>query len=412
MSSGTLVNNALRFFTFDAFPDLGTTADALPFIESSGKNQMQGMYDLAVETMMSQGIAPLQRMMGAEKAQASWSTGFTMPSPTAAFPEGAPYVSAGYAESGIGIDTGGVNQDGSIGSSDIAVLNGLLSPGRRTAGHVERKLRTNPDARTAFESSVGGNIVSFGEHDEGRLMVERYPGGYHPTAQVSNPMAASGLAYMSNMQNAVASHAVSYGDVDGLMSSDPFLGMTAMGMYNIGGFPLPQGQGQSSDLSPLGNSEPNSSGGIGSWAPQAMPSVMPNTNPNYERAHQTRTQTLLADPTLALEDKITLFLMLVMTEMDKEIEDQAEYLNEIQNPQAVNDPPGTGGVTPGGGTGGKGGSGGGTADPSTETNPSVDVETLKLKRLVDKRSQMFDTLRQIIDKYNDTAKNIIQSIGR
>ena len=37
---------------------------------------------------------------------------------------------------------------------------------------------------------------------------------------------------------------------------------------------------------------------------------------------------------------------------------------------------------------------------------------MKLKRMVDKRSQMFDMLRQIIDKYNETAKNIIQSIGR
>ena len=37
---------------------------------------------------------------------------------------------------------------------------------------------------------------------------------------------------------------------------------------------------------------------------------------------------------------------------------------------------------------------------------------MKLKRLIDKRSQMFDMLRQIIDKYNETAKNIIQSMGR
>jgi hypothetical protein len=47
-----------------------------------------------------------------------------------------------------------------------------------------------------------------------------------------------------------------------------------------------------------------------------------------------------------------------------------------------------------------------------EGSPSIDVETMKLKRLVDKRSQMFDMLRQIIDKYNETAKGIIQSIGR
>lgn len=44
--------------------------------------------------------------------------------------------------------------------------------------------------------------------------------------------------------------------------------------------------------------------------------------------------------------------------------------------------------------------------------PSIDVEALKLKRMIDKRNQQLDLLRQIIDKYNDTAKGIIDSIGR
>ena len=43
---------------------------------------------------------------------------------------------------------------------------------------------------------------------------------------------------------------------------------------------------------------------------------------------------------------------------------------------------------------------------------SIDVETMKLKRLIDKRSQAFDMLRQIIDRYNQTAKGIIDTIGR
>jgi hypothetical protein len=49
---------------------------------------------------------------------------------------------------------------------------------------------------------------------------------------------------------------------------------------------------------------------------------------------------------------------------------------------------------------------------ANRTSPSIDVETMKLKRLIDQRSQMFDMLRQIIDKYNQTAKGIIDSIGR
>jgi len=43
---------------------------------------------------------------------------------------------------------------------------------------------------------------------------------------------------------------------------------------------------------------------------------------------------------------------------------------------------------------------------------SVDVETMKLKRLIDKRAQMFEMLRQIIDRYRQTATGIIDSIGR
>lgn len=49
---------------------------------------------------------------------------------------------------------------------------------------------------------------------------------------------------------------------------------------------------------------------------------------------------------------------------------------------------------------------------SLDNAPSIDIETMKLKRQIDKRSQMFDMLRQIIDKYNETAKGIIDSIGR
>jgi hypothetical protein len=46
------------------------------------------------------------------------------------------------------------------------------------------------------------------------------------------------------------------------------------------------------------------------------------------------------------------------------------------------------------------------------SSPSIDVETQKLQRMIEKRSQMFDMLRQIIDKYNSTAKGMIQSLGR
>ena len=102
---------------------------------------------------------------------------------------------------------------------------------------------------------------------------------------------------------------------------------------------------------------------------------------------------ILNDPSLTAEDKVTMLLMQVMKQMDKKIEDQGNKVNALQQQQ--------------GGQGAQGAQGGGQGGA-----PSIDVETMKLKRTIDKRGQMFDSLRQIIDKYNETAKNMIQSIGR
>src|SRR5262249_168686 len=46
------------------------------------------------------------------------------------------------------------------------------------------------------------------------------------------------------------------------------------------------------------------------------------------------------------------------------------------------------------------------------SSSNIDVETQKLKRMIDKRSLMFDILRPIIDKYNETQKGMIQSLPR
>jgi len=103
---------------------------------------------------------------------------------------------------------------------------------------------------------------------------------------------------------------------------------------------------------------------------------------------------VLNDPSLTVEDKVTLMIMLIMKKMDKDIERQAQHINSLQQQQNGGGGPGANGPGQLGGA------------------PSIDVETMKLKRLIDKRSQMFDMLRQIIDKYNQTAKGIIDSMGR
>ena len=189
----------------------------------------------------------------------------------------------------------------------------------------------------------------------------------------------------------------------GSLFQNPFMGLTATGLASVAGMQGVAGVGAGA----YDNSGAYGGRGFGSWTPLAQPGQINNTNPYYESAHQAQAATLLADPSLTVEDKVTLLLMLIMNKMDDDIERQAQYVNSIQQQQSARaDETST--------TTGKGGMYGltGTSATDDDSSPSIDVETMKLKRMIDKRSQMFDMLRQIIDKYNETAKGIIQSIGR
>lgn len=53
-------------------------------------------------------------------------------------------------------------------------------------------------------------------------------------------------------------------------------------------------------------------------------------------------------------------------------------------------------------------SGGGSA--SAAGSPSIDVETQKLKRMIQKRSELFDVLGKIMERYDQSAKNVIQNM--
>ena len=127
---------------------------------------------------------------------------------------------------------------------------------------------------------------------------------------------------------------------------------------------------------------------------------------------------------LSVEDKVAFVLMLLCKYMDKQIEAQMKYIQRLQlayarqqekqrqeNLARVN-----------GTSAADGANGSAPADGAEDANgtqvygqvsaQTIDTEVLKLKRLVDKRGQLFDIMRQIIDKYNQTAKSIIDSIGR
>lgn len=53
---------------------------------------------------------------------------------------------------------------------------------------------------------------------------------------------------------------------------------------------------------------------------------------------------------------------------------------------------------------------GGGANAGAAGSPSIDVETKKLKRMIQKRSELFDVLGKIMEKYDQSAKNVIQNM--
>lgn len=135
--------------------------------------------------------------------------------------------------------------------------------------------------------------------------------------------------------------------------------------------------------------------------------VINNSNISREQAHQVEIDRVLSDPSLSVEDKVMLSLMLIMKKMDKDIEGQAQYINRAQNQGAQREGATAGGhdLTQGPGVAGQG-------SGAATDSPSIDIETAKLERMVKKRGHMFEMLRGLISKYDETAKNVNQSIGR
>jgi hypothetical protein len=87
-------------------------------------------------------------------------------------------------------------------------------------------------------------------------------------------------------------------------------------------------------------------------------------------------QKILIDSSLSDRDKLTALILATTRTIDRDIDEQSTRVKAISD------------------------------------SGSIDVETMKLKRLLDRRSQMYDVLRQQIDRYNREAKEIIDSMGR
>ena len=231
----------------------------------------------------------------------------------------------------------------------------------RRAARLSRFLAMQPFARQQMEMALGGRVMGMGPN--GQMMVQRFMPGAVPNGCPSclQSMFSGGP---NGFMNAVAG---------GLAN---LLGSQANAMQSA--------QRQNSSCGGRRAQRRNSS-----CRPRRCGSNNASSNSCGNGAGNING--VLNDPALTVEDRVTLMIMMIMKKMDQDIERQARYINALQQQQQ-------------GGKGG-GGKGGGGA-------PSIDVETMKLKRMIDKRSQMFDMLRQIIDKYNQTAKGIIDSIGR
>ncbi len=267
-----------------------------------------------------------------------------------------------------------------------------LFSSRRKAKKFEKLLKKNPFLRAQVEMMLGGMIVTDKKND-GKIKVQPFMGSGFGGGM--SPAAMNALGQLSQIQNAAIASGLPSGN-----QNQAFMGMMLAALSQMYG-----GQG-------LGN--PSGGGGMArrpgggspfvDWNDQPLQPGQPGPHQGQfgiGRSGGDEVTAVLNDPSLTVEDKVTLMIMLIMKKMDKDIEKQANYINSLQQQQN------------GGNSGFPGGTGGGgDAQAGGGSSPSIDVETMKLKRMIDKRSQMFDMLRQIIDKYNQTAKGIIDSMGR
>jgi hypothetical protein len=318
---------------------------------------------------------------------------------------------------------------------------------RQQGAMMERFLRANPFGRQQLEMALGGKILSDGI-DDGKIRIQQQQQGQFPGGGISNTAANGVMGALGGLNQAALASPFPVQQGTPNMFNNAMLGGLANVLGGLGGqgggFPGPMGDlMQMQGLNPAGiiggqgvapqgigtlpgieNPILNQAlgagalpglggggfpqlggGGFGGGIPPQIGNnpTLPGVGNGAGALGQIGGGDFLGnamnDPSLTVEDKVTLLLMQIMKKLDKEIEQQA---NNLQNLQAQGG--GQGGAGGAQGMGGMGGQGGQT--------PSIDVESMKLKRLIDKRNQMFDTLRQIVDKYNQTAKGIIDTVSR
>ncbi len=369
-----------------------------------------------------------------------------MPSPASMMGVMSPLCGCGYS--------GGGQQKMDLAGPFVPnnFLSRIFNPERREAARMERQLRNDPYSRAAFEQAVGGRITDFGDKNDGRFTIERFPGAMPAPSMGMNPMAGNISGIFQQMDQSILGQmgrlalgglgGAAIGGLAGSAFGNPFMGLALGGLTGIasqliggggGGFGgIPGGFGVPGNLVAGPGGFAGFGGGVqgfplfgmsqGSWNPLAQPGKIQGSNSAYEGAHSAQIHSVLSDPSLTMEDKIMLALMLICSKMDEDIKRQTEYLNQLQNQQGARNKKGgllgaVGGLAGGalGGPVGAGlgsalGKGVGGAGGGQDGEKSIDLETKKLERMIQKRSQLFDTLSKIMERYDQSAKNVIQSM--
>jgi hypothetical protein len=267
----------------------------------------------------------------------------------------------------------------------------------------ERLLRTHPHIRQQFEMQMGGRMIDDGI-DDGKVSLMPFSSGVFPAGGGDPYTTAMGLfgqmgsgmfqnmmlGALANLAQQAAAPTTNGNGNGGGAGTSPYVDWADAGIplgqpaQALNAFGIPTANGGIPGLFPGGN------GGLGDMFQPGAPSPTQGAF-GMPASDGSDVSGILNDSSLTVEDKVCLMIMAIMKQEDQQIEAEANYINQLQQQQNQN--------------GGKGGKGGGGS-----SSPSIDVETMKLKRMIDKRSQMFDMLRQIIDKYNQTAKGIIDSM--
>ena len=289
-----------------------------------------------------------------------------------------------------------------FGATGASPLDANAIDQRKKAMQLERFLTNSPFARQKLEMMMGGRIRPDGVAD-GVLQVEpfQYGSGPGPGAPAAlNPAMAS----MGGLQQGAS-----------MLGPDPFgqnlfqqmmLGALVNTLTSAGPNPAAGMGGGLNPGAPAGLNpgapaglNPGAPAGLNPGAPAPMPPQANGLNPGaglnpgfgnlfgggLGGGLGGTLGGIMGAPGMTVEDQVVMLLMQISKRFDQQMQQQANAINQMQQQQQ-----------------GGGGQAGG----------SIDVATMKLKRLIDKRGQMFDMLRQIIDKYNETAKNMIGMMNR